>query len=92
MSPPFRGKEHQDGLWAGLASGSLQVVATDHAAFNTEQKRMGRDNFCLIPNGSNGLEERLAVMETPGHDRPFEGPGWQKGGGGLKRGGPFVQE
>ena len=29
MSPPFRDKKHQDGLWAGLAAGSLQVVATD---------------------------------------------------------------
>ncbi|MEM9902587.1 MAG: dihydropyrimidinase, partial [Pseudomonadota bacterium] len=33
MSPPFRSKDHQDGLWNGLAAGSLQVVATDHAAF-----------------------------------------------------------
>ncbi|MEM9643094.1 MAG: dihydropyrimidinase, partial [Pseudomonadota bacterium] len=66
MSPPFRGKEHQDGLWAGLAAGSLQVVATDHAAFTTEQKRMGRDNFCMIPNGTGGLEERLAVLWTKG--------------------------
>ncbi len=66
MSPPFRNKEHQASLWAGLQSGSLQVVATDHAAFNTEQKRAGRDNFCLIPNGSNGLEERLAVLWTEG--------------------------
>jgi dihydropyrimidinase len=66
MSPPFRNKEHQASLWAGLQSGSLQVVATDHAAFNTEQKRAGKDNFCLIPNGSNGLEERLAVLWTEG--------------------------
>ncbi|WP_424926643.1 dihydropyrimidinase [Amaricoccus tamworthensis] len=69
MSPPFRGKEHQASLWAGLSSGSLQVVATDHAAFTTEQKRMGRDNFCLIPNGSNGLEERLAVLWTEGVEK-----------------------
>ena len=42
MSPPFRDKSHQDSLWAGLQSGSLQVVATDHCAFTTEQKRLGR--------------------------------------------------
>ena len=66
MSPPFRNKEHQASLWAGLQSGSLQVVATDHAAFNSALKLMGKDNFCLIPNGSNGLEERLAVLWTEG--------------------------
>ena len=66
MSPPFRSKEHQDGLWAGLQAGSLQVVATDHAAFSTEQKRMGVGDFTKIPNGSNGLEERLAVLWTHG--------------------------
>ncbi|MEO0387665.1 MAG: dihydropyrimidinase [Pseudomonadota bacterium] len=66
MSPPFRSKEHQDGLWAGLQSGSLQVVATDHCAFSSEQKLRGRDDFCLIPNGSHGVEERLAVLWTTG--------------------------
>ncbi|MEM1343795.1 MAG: amidohydrolase family protein, partial [Pseudomonadota bacterium] len=66
MSPPFRGREHQDGLWAGLQAGSLQVVATDHCAFSSEQKRMGVGDFTKIPNGSHGLEERLAVLWTHG--------------------------
>ncbi|MBF9035643.1 dihydropyrimidinase [Rhodobacterales bacterium HKCCE2091] len=66
MSPPFRSKEHQDGLWNGLAAGSLQVVATDHAVFTTEQKRMGLKDFRTIPNGTGGLEERLAVLWTFG--------------------------
>ena len=35
MSPPFRDRSHQDSLWAGLQSGSLSVVATDHCAFTT---------------------------------------------------------
>ncbi len=69
MSPPFRNKEHQNGLWNGLAAGSLQVVATDHAAFTTEQKRMGRDNFTLIPNGTGGLEERMGVLWTEGVEK-----------------------
>ena len=69
MSPPFRNKEHQDGLWNGLAAGSLQVVATDHAAFTTEQKQMGKDNFTLIPNGTGGLEERMGVLWTEGVEK-----------------------
>ena len=66
MSPPFRDKRHQDGLWAGLAAGSLQVVATDHCAFSTEQKRMGIGDFTKIPNGTGGLEDRLSVLWTRG--------------------------
>jgi dihydropyrimidinase len=66
MSPPFRDKIHQDSLWAGLAAGSLQVVATDHCAFTTKQKRMGVNNFPKIPNGTGGLEDRLSVLWTKG--------------------------
>jgi dihydropyrimidinase len=66
MSPPFRSKAHQDSLWAGLASGSLQVVATDHCAFTTEQKRTGIGDFTKIPNGTGGLEDRLPVLWTKG--------------------------
>jgi dihydropyrimidinase len=66
MSPPFRNKLHQDSLWAGLSSGSLQVVATDHCAFTTEQKRTGVGDFTKIPNGTGGLEDRLPVLWTRG--------------------------
>lgn len=66
MSPPFRNKQHQDSLWAGLQSGSLSVVATDHCAFTTAQKRNGIGNFAKIPNGTGGLEDRLPVLWTKG--------------------------
>ncbi|PWE51341.1 dihydropyrimidinase [Thioclava sp. NG1] len=66
MSPPFRNKQHQDSLWAGLASGSLSVVATDHCAFSTEQKRYGVGDFTKIPNGTGGLEDRMPMLWTYG--------------------------
>lgn len=66
MSPPFRNKKHQDSLWAGLASGTLSCVATDHCAFTTDQKRYGVGNFSKIPNGTGGLEDRLPVLWTMG--------------------------
>lgn len=66
MSPPFRNKQHQDSLWAGLASGSLQCVATDHCAFTTDQKRYGVGDFRKIPNGTGGLEDRLPMLWTYG--------------------------
>ncbi|WLS03044.1 dihydropyrimidinase [Shinella oryzae] len=66
MSPPFRNKQHQDSLWAGLAAGSLQVVATDHCAFTTDQKRTGVGDFRKIPNGTGGLEDRMPMLWTYG--------------------------
>ncbi len=66
MSPPFRSKHHQDSLWAGLASGSLSVVATDHCAFTSEQKRFGRGDFTKIPNGTGGLEDRMPMLWSAG--------------------------
>ena len=66
MSPPFRNKLHQDSLWAGLQAGSLQVVATDHCAFTTKQKRIGVGDFTKIPNGTGGLEDRMPVLWTQG--------------------------
>ncbi len=66
MSPPFRNKQHQDSLWAGLSSGSLSVVATDHCAFTTEQKRFGVGDFTKIPNGTGGLEDRMPMLWTYG--------------------------
>ncbi len=66
MSPPFRNKQHQDSLWAGLQSGSLSVVATDHCAFTTDQKRYGVGDFTKIPNGTGGLEDRLPMLWTHG--------------------------
>jgi dihydropyrimidinase len=66
MSPPFRNLKHQDSLWAGLQSGSLSVVATDHCAFTTEQKRNGLNDFSLIPNGTGGLEDRMPMLWTHG--------------------------
>ncbi|MFC3630747.1 dihydropyrimidinase [Paracoccus angustae] len=66
MSPPFRDKRHQDSLWAGLQSGSLSVVATDHCAFTTAQKRTGVGDFTKIPNGTGGLEDRMPMLWTHG--------------------------
>jgi dihydropyrimidinase len=66
MSPPFRNTKHQDSLWAGLQAGTLQVVATDHCAFTTEQKRTGLGDFTKIPNGTGGLEDRMPMLWTHG--------------------------
>ena len=62
MSPPFRSPEHQEALWRGLQSGNLQTTATDHCTFCAEQKAAGKDDFRKIPNGTGGIEDRMAVL------------------------------
>lgn len=61
MSPPIRGGVTAAKLQAAVAGGLLSAVATDHAVFNSTQKRAGRHDFRAIPNGVNGIEERLHV-------------------------------
>jgi len=66
MSPPFRPKGHQEALWRGLQSGNLHTTATDHCTFCAAQKAAGKDDFSKIPNGTGGVEERLAVIWDAG--------------------------
>jgi len=66
MSPPFRSREHQEALWKGLQAGTLQTTATDHCCFCAPQKAMGKGDFTRIPNGTGGVEDRMAILWTTG--------------------------
>ncbi|KAJ3669187.1 hypothetical protein LUZ60_011137 [Juncus effusus] len=62
MSPPIRELGHGKALQAALSTGILQLVGTDHCTFNSTQKAFGADDFRKIPNGVNGLGERMHVI------------------------------
>ena len=67
MSPPIRGKGHQEPLWDALRDGTLQVTATDHCSFDYRgDKQIGRDNFAICPNGAPGVELRMPILFSEG--------------------------
>jgi dihydropyrimidinase len=67
MAPPPRTKVDRAALWAGLAAGEVNTVATDHCPFFYEtQKTRGRDDFSRIPGGAPGIETRLSLLYTYG--------------------------
>jgi dihydropyrimidinase len=66
MSPPLRAAENLDVLWAGLASGEIQFVGTDHCSFNLHGQKDKATSFTSIPNGAPGVELRLALLYTYG--------------------------
>ena len=67
MSPPLRSDPTtKDYLMRLLASGDLACVGTDNCTFNADQKAMGKDDFSKIPNGVNGIEDRMSLVWTRG--------------------------
>ncbi len=66
-TPPLRPSWHQEILWKGLCSGDIQVVSSDHTAFNyAGQKEMGKENFTIAPRGFAGCQERLSLLCSAG--------------------------
>ncbi|TDO94742.1 dihydropyrimidinase [Halanaerobium saccharolyticum] len=65
MTPPLRSKYDNQKLWQGVSTGEFQVVATDHCAFNKEQKMQSNSSLEILP-GIPGTETMLPLLYSSG--------------------------
>jgi dihydroorotase len=59
MNPPLRSQEDVDALVAGICSGDIDVIATDHAPHNVNDKML---EFDRAPFGVVGLETAVSLI------------------------------
>ncbi|PIO59164.1 hypothetical protein TELCIR_19381, partial [Teladorsagia circumcincta] len=63
MSPPLSiDKSTPECLMDMLAADQLHLTGTDNCTFNGDQKMAGRHDFTKIPNGVNGVEDRMSIV------------------------------
>jgi len=61
MNPPLRTAEDCTALLAGLADGTIDCIATDHAPHAAHEKAL---EFELAPFGTTGIETALPLVIT----------------------------
>ncbi len=69
ISPPLRKQADVDAMWSGLASGDLDLIATDHVPdrLGVEKGEATRGvSFDRISNGAPGIETLLALAYDGG--------------------------
>lgn len=61
MNPPLRSRADRDALREGVADGTIDVIATDHAPHSAEEKARGLEGSAM---GVVGLETAFAAVYT----------------------------
>ncbi|XP_013174840.1 PREDICTED: dihydropyrimidinase isoform X2 [Papilio xuthus] len=67
MSPPLRSDpDTPQAMLEALADDCVQLIGSDNCTFHESDKAKGHGDFSKIPNGVNGVEDRMSIL-------------WQKG-------------
>jgi len=64
--PPARSQPHIDELWASLFTGTVDILASDHAPHTIEEKKEG--SIWHVKTGIPGLETMLPLLLTQVND------------------------
>jgi dihydroorotase len=59
MNPPVRDQRHRDGIWAGIASGVVDILGSDHAPHTLEEKAKP---YPASPSGMTGVQTLVPLM------------------------------
>src|SRR5712675_2433466 len=62
VNPPVREVRNQEPLWAALADGTVDLIATDHAPHSREEKT--RNDMFDVDCGFPGVETQMPLMLT----------------------------
>ena len=62
VNPPVREARNQAPLWAALADGAIDIIATDHAPHAPEEKT--RNDIWTVDCGFPGVETQMPLMLT----------------------------
>jgi dihydroorotase len=62
LNPPIREPRHNQPLWDALAEGVIDMISTDHAPHNPDEKL--RENIWECDCGFPGIETQMTVMLT----------------------------
>ncbi len=59
QNPPIRDARHREALWAAVANGTVDIVATDHAPHTLEEKALP---YPQSPSGMTGVQTFVPIM------------------------------
>jgi len=62
VNPPVREPRNQEPLWAAIADGTIDLIATDHAPHAIEEKT--RNDIWTVDAGFPGVETQMPLMLT----------------------------